>query len=87
MAASSRSTAAASGGARSRSQSCACGSCEEAAAKLVKLGRHPGLVQYLGLCTEGSEQLLLTELAPHGSLDQFLTAHEDEVTLRRCRTS
>ena len=57
------------------------GSCEEEAKKLVKLGRHPDLVRYLGLCTEGPEQLLLTELAPHGSLDQFLEAHEDEVTL------
>ena len=29
------------------------GSCEEEAAKLVKLGRHPGLVRYLGLCIQG----------------------------------
>ena len=57
------------------------GSCEEEAAKLVKLGRHPGLVRYFGVCTEGPEQLLLTELAPHGSLDQFLEEREDEVTL------
>jgi serine/threonine protein kinase len=57
------------------------GSCEEEAKKLVKLGRHPDLVRYLGLCTEGPEQLLLTELAPHGSLDQFLGAHEGQVTL------
>ena len=55
------------------------GSCEEEAAKLVKLARHSGLVRYLGLCTEGPEQLLLTELAPHGSLDCFLEAHEDQV--------
>jgi ubiquitin len=57
------------------------GSCEEEAATLVKLGRHPSLVRYLGLCTEGPDQLLLTELAPHGSLDQFLEAREDEVTM------
>ena len=57
------------------------GSCEEEAAKLVKLGRHPGLVRYLGVCTEGPEQLLLTELAEHGSLDAFLEGHEDAVTL------
>jgi ubiquitin len=82
MAASSRSTAAHSRGALSRAP-CpkAGGSCEEEAKKLVKLGRHPDLVRYLGLCTEGPDQLLLTELAPHGSLDQFLEAHEDEVTM------
>ena len=57
------------------------GSCEEEAAKLVKLGRHAGLVRYLGVCTEGPEQLLLTELAEHGSLDTFLEDHEDAITL------
>ncbi|EOD07210.1 hypothetical protein EMIHUDRAFT_62203, partial [Emiliania huxleyi CCMP1516] len=57
------------------------GSCEEEAAKLVKLGRHSALVRYLGICTEGPDQLLLTELAPHGSLNMFLEAHEDAVTL------
>ena len=57
------------------------GSCEEEAAKLVRLGRSPGLVRYLGLCTEGPEQLLVTELAPHGSLSKFLEDREDEVTL------
>ena len=46
--------------------------CEEEAATLVKLGRRPGLVRYLGICISGSTQLLLTELAPHGSLDTFL---------------
>jgi hypothetical protein len=45
------------------------GSCEEEAATLVKLGRHKGLVKYLGICTEGPQHLLLTEFAPHGSLD------------------
>lgn len=57
------------------------GSCEEEAKTLVKLGRHPDLVRYFGICTEGPEQLLLTELAPHGSLDHFLEAHEGQVTL------
>jgi serine/threonine protein kinase len=57
------------------------GSCEEEAAKLVRLRRHPGLVQYLGICTDGPDQLLLTELATHGSLDQFLEDHEDDITL------
>ena len=57
------------------------GSCEEEAATLVKLGRHPSLVRYFGMCNEGPDQLLLTELAPHGSLDQLLEAREDEVTM------
>ena len=57
------------------------GSCEEEAKTLVKLGRHPDLVRYFGLCTEGPEHLLLTELAPYGSLDHFLETHEDQVTL------
>lgn len=53
-------------------------SCEEEAAKLVRLARHPSLVRYVGVCTEGPEQLLLTELAPLGSLTKFLEGHEDE---------
>ena len=57
------------------------GSCEEEAAKLVKLGRHKALVRYLGLCTEGPEQLLVTELAPHGSLDVLLEQREEEITM------
>lgn len=57
------------------------GSLEEEAAVLVKLCRHPGLVRYLGICTEGPEQFLLTELAQHGSLDVFLEQHEDTLTL------
>lgn len=57
------------------------GSCEEEAKTLVKLGRHPDLVRYFGLCTEGPEHLLLTELAPYGSLDHFLETHEGQVTL------
>ncbi len=58
------------------------GSCEEEAKTLVKLCRHPDLVRYFGLCTEGPEQLLLTELAPYGSLDQFLEQHEGQVRLQ-----
>jgi hypothetical protein len=58
------------------------GTVEEEAAKLVKLGRHNALVRYLGICTEGPEQLLITELALHGSLDSFLEQHEAEVTMQ-----
>jgi hypothetical protein len=45
------------------------GSGEEEAKTLVKLGRHPDLVRYLGLCTEGPEQLLSPSscsMAPRG---------------------
>ena len=56
-------------------------SCEEEAAILIKLGRHAGLVRYLGMCIDGPDQLLVTELAVFGSLDRFLEEHEEEVTL------
>ena len=59
--------------------------CEEEAAKLVSLGRHSSLVRYIGICTSTGDvewpQILFTELAVHGSLDLFLRAREDEVTL------
>ena len=38
----------------------------------VKLGRHPHLVRFLGVCLAGPEKLVLTELAPLGSLDNFM---------------
>ena len=48
---------------------------------LVKLGRHPNLVRFLGVCTEGqgAEPLLITELAPLGALDAFLADREGQV--------
>ena len=54
------------------------------AAVLVRLGRHPSLIQHLGVCTTPEEKLLLTELAPygHGSLLQLLrTSPPGQVTL------
>jgi len=61
------------------------GQCEEEAAKLIKMGRHPGLLRYLGICNLDQHvtladgyvvgQLLITELAPFGSLDNLLEAH------------
>ena len=39
------------------------------------------LVRYFGICTEGPEQLLLTEFAQYGSLDHFLETHEGQVRL------
>ena len=57
------------------------GTVETEAATLVKLGRHPGLITYHGICTDGGQNLLLTELAEGGSLDTFLEEHEEEMTL------
>ena len=43
----------------------------------LRLGRRPGLVQFIGMCCERpDEQLLLTEFAPHGSLSEFLADDE-----------
>ena len=53
------------------------GSCDTEAAVFVKLGRRPGLVQYIGMCQAGGEQLLLTEFAEHGSLSKFMQDHDD----------
>ena len=50
------------------------GSCDAEVAALVRLGRRQGLVQYMGMCCSEDEQLLLTEYAPHGSLDKLLEA-------------
>jgi len=44
------------------------GSCSTEASMFLKLGRHPRLVRFMGQCIEGDIELLLTELAPHGSL-------------------
>ena len=61
------------------------GQCEEEAAKLIKMGRHPGLLRYLGICNLEQHvtladgyvvgQLLITELASFGSLDNLLEVH------------
>jgi serine/threonine protein kinase len=41
---------------------------------LLKIGRHPRVVRFLGQCVDGEDQLLITELAPLGSLsDAFET--------------
>jgi serine/threonine protein kinase len=61
------------------------GACEAEAALLVKLGRSPALVQYEGVCTDGAPHLLLTELAPHGSLEQLLEARDAEVSEAHAR--
>lgn len=48
------------------------GTCDTEAATFAKLRRSPGLVQYLGMCTSGQDQFILTELADHGSLEDLL---------------
>ena len=53
------------------------GSCDTEADVFLRLGRRPGLVQFIGMCCERpDEQLLLTEFAPHGSLSEFLSDDE-----------
>ena len=47
----------------------------------IKLGRHPSLVQFLGLCIEGPSQLIVTEFASFGSLDNFLAEREGQLGL------
>lgn len=66
------------------------GSCDAECSVLVRLGRHPCLVQFLGMLSHPSsggngddqKQLMLTELAPHGSLIGLLHERGDEV--RQC---
>ena len=48
---------------------------------LIKLGRHPNLVRFLGLCAEGPQPLIITEFAPLGSLDNFLSDREGQVPM------
>ena len=55
------------------------GTCDTEAAVFLRLARRTGLVQYIGMCSTPEDQLLLTEFAPHGSLDNFMEEHGDEV--------
>ena len=57
------------------------GECDLEAATFVKLGRHPGLVSYIGMCSTPSEQLILTEFAQHGSLSDVLEEQAENMTL------
>ena len=54
--------------------------CDLEAATFVKLGRHPGLVSYMGTCTNPSEQIILTEYAPHVSLSELLKQRSGNLT-------
>ena len=60
------------------------GTCDTEAAIFVKLGKRPGLVQYIGMChptAASNDQWLLVEFAPYGSLTDFLEDLEDKITL------
>ena len=46
----------------------------------LELGHHPRLVRFLGQCIEGPEQLLLTELAPLGSLADRMEEIQGQLT-------
>ncbi len=48
---------------------------------LLKLGRHPRLVRFYGQCVDGDNELLLTELAPNGSLSDAFEAIEGKMTM------
>lgn len=48
---------------------------------LLKLGRHPRLVRYYGMCLHAEDQLLVTERAIHGSLDVAMEHVEDDMSL------
>jgi serine/threonine protein kinase len=48
---------------------------------LLRLGRHPRLVRYLGQCKDGHETLLTMEYAPMGALDQYIEDVEDTITV------
>ena len=47
---------------------------------LLKLGQHPRLVQFLGMCVDGVNTLLVTEFAPMGDLHSKLEDIEDTIT-------
>jgi hypothetical protein len=57
------------------------GSSVTEARMLLKLGRHPRLVRFYGQCVDGNNELLLTELAPNGSLSDAFESIEGKVTM------
>ena len=48
---------------------------------LLKIGRHPLVVRFLGQCVDGEDQLLITEFAPLGSLTDAFETLGDKFTL------
>jgi TPR repeat protein len=57
------------------------GSMAAEAEVLLGLGRHPNLVRFFGICLDGEDELLVTELAPEGSLSALMERLEDEGTV------
>jgi TPR repeat protein len=57
------------------------GSVAAEAEVLLGLGRHPNLVRFFGICRDGEDELLVTELAPEGSLSALMERLEDEGTV------
>jgi ubiquitin C len=53
-------------------------SLDQEASMMLKLSRHPNLVRFWGSCSEGGEQFILTELAPHGSVLKVIEDMHDE---------
>jgi serine/threonine protein kinase len=53
--------------------------CEAEVKAFIRLGRHPNLLRFLGLCVDGEPHLLVTELAPLGALDAFLEEREGQL--------
>jgi serine/threonine protein kinase len=54
------------------------GTVDAEAETLLKLGRHPNLVRFYGLCHDGADVLLVTELAPMGSLSDLVERLDEE---------
>jgi hypothetical protein len=54
------------------------GTVDAEAETLLKLGRHPNLVRFYGQCRDGGDVLLVTELAPMGSLSDLIERLDEE---------
>lgn len=48
----------------------------------LKLGRHARFVRFLGKCVEGDSEVLVTELAPYGSLKQAVEVFEGKNNMK-----
>eukprot|EP00040_Diaphanoeca_grandis_P035713 m.225230 g.225230 ORF g.225230 m.225230 type:complete len:903 (+) comp33456_c0_seq1:492-3200(+) len=47
---------------------------------MTRLAKHPRLVRYIGLCTDGDKHQLITEYAQLGSLDAAMETIEDDIS-------
>lgn len=48
---------------------------------LLRIGRHPRIVRFIGQCLDGEDQLLITEFAPLGSLSDAFETLGHRITL------